>query len=51
MRTLRVKVFPVCLNLSAEMRDGNALARHVNPLSALTSEIRHETNDTDFVIS
>jgi hypothetical protein len=27
------------------MRDGTVLARHVNLLSALTSEIRHTTHD------
>jgi hypothetical protein len=45
--TFREIVFPVCLNLSVEMRDGIALARHVNLLSALTSEIRHETSDAE----
>jgi len=45
--TFRTRVFPVCLNLSDEMRDGIALARHVNLLSALTSEIRHETSDAE----
>jgi hypothetical protein len=45
--SFRAKVFPVCLNLSVEMRDGIALARHVNLLSALTSEIRHETSDAE----
>jgi hypothetical protein len=29
------------------MRDGNARARHVNLLSALTSEIRRETSDAE----
>jgi hypothetical protein len=29
------------------MRDGIALVRHVNLLSALTSEIRHETIDAE----
>jgi hypothetical protein len=42
-RAFRTRVFPVCLNLSDEMRDGIALARHVNLLSALTSKTRHAT--------
>jgi hypothetical protein len=42
-RAFRTRVFPVCLNLSVEMRDGIALARHVNLLSALTSKTRHAT--------
>jgi hypothetical protein len=42
-RAFRTRVFPVCLNLSVEIRDGIALARHVNPLSALTSKTRHAT--------
>ena len=29
------------------MRDGIALIRHVNLLSALTSEIRHEASDAE----
>jgi len=40
-RAFRTRVFPDCLNLSDEMRDGIALARHVNLLSALTSKTRH----------
>jgi hypothetical protein len=43
--TFREIVFPVCLNLSVEMRDGIAIAHHVNLLSAVTSEIRHQTSD------
>jgi GTP cyclohydrolase I len=31
----------------SRMRDGIARARHVNLLSALTSEIRHETSDAE----
>jgi hypothetical protein len=42
-RAFRTRVFPDCLNLSDEMRDGIALARHVNLLSALTSKTRHAT--------
>jgi hypothetical protein len=33
--TFRARLFPVCVNLSAELRDGIALARRVNLLSAL----------------
>jgi hypothetical protein len=38
------KVASVCRKLSVELPDAIVRARRDNPLSALTSEIRHATN-------